>query len=128
MAMRDKFNARILVIDDNEAIHQDFRKILGGEAEDDASLAEARAALFGEKSPHKAQQSYEIDSAFQGQDGLACVVRALEADRPYALAFIDVRMPPGWDGPICSVAFATTLRITSAARSNWARQPPTCSM
>src|SRR5215510_12495645 len=28
----------------------------------------------------------------------------------------------------CSVAFATTLRITSAARSNWARQPLTCSM
>jgi CheY-like chemotaxis protein len=98
MGPTDKVSARILVIDDNEAIHQDFRKILGGEAENDASLAEARAALFGEKSSPKAQQSYQIDSAFQGQDGLALVVRALEQDRPYALAFVDVRMPPGWVG------------------------------
>src|SRR5580692_10261217 len=110
MAMRNEFNARILVIDDNEAIHQDFRKILGGEAEDDASLAEARAALFGEVSSRKAQQCYQIDSAFQGQDGLAFVVRALEENRPYALAFIDVRMPPGWDG------IETTARI-------WERDP-----
>ncbi len=26
------------------------------------------------------------------------VVRALAENRPYALAFVDVRMPPGWDG------------------------------
>jgi two-component system sensor histidine kinase/response regulator len=110
MGPTDKVSARILVIDDNEAIHQDFRKILGGEAENDASLAEARAALFGEKSSPKAQQSYQIDSAFQGQDGLALVVRALEQDRPYALAFVDVRMPPGWDG------IETTARI-------WDRDP-----
>ena len=41
---------------------------------------------------------FEIDSALQGQDGLAYVERAQAASRPYALAFVDVRMPPGWDG------------------------------
>jgi signal transduction histidine kinase/AmiR/NasT family two-component response regulator len=110
MAMTDKFNARILVIDDNEAIHQDFRKILGGEAEDNASLDEARAALFGERASPRAQQNYQIDCAFQGQEGLSLVVRALEEARPYALAFVDVRMPPGWDG------IETTARI-------WERDP-----
>jgi len=110
MGTMDNFNARILVIDDNEAIHQDFRKILGGEGENDASLAEARAALFGEQSSPKARERYQIDSAFQGQDGLALVVRALDEGRPYALAFVDVRMPPGWDG------IETTARI-------WERDP-----
>jgi PAS domain-containing protein len=42
--------------------------------------------------------TFEIDSAFQGQEGLECVLRAQAEGRPYALAFVDVRMPPGWDG------------------------------
>jgi len=41
---------------------------------------------------------FEIDSAFQGQEGLAKVQHALNEGRPYAMAFVDVRMPPGWDG------------------------------
>ncbi len=98
MVTKDNITARILVVDDNEAIHQDFRKILGWHAQDDGLLDEARAALFGEQPSPAAQQSFQVDSAFQGQDGLAFVVRALEENRPYALAFIDVRMPPGWDG------------------------------
>jgi DNA-binding LytR/AlgR family response regulator len=39
-----------------------------------------------------------LDSAFQGEQGLALIRRSLERQRPYALAFVDVRMPPGWDG------------------------------
>ena len=40
----------------------------------------------------------ELDSAFQGQEGLALIRQALAENRPYAMAFVDVRMPPGWDG------------------------------
>ncbi len=89
-------NRRILVIDDNEAIHQDFRKILNPEAQGAASLAASEAALFGEAPPQR--QGFELDSAYQGEEGLAMVVRALAESRPYALAFVDMRMPPGWDG------------------------------
>jgi PAS domain S-box-containing protein len=42
--------------------------------------------------------SFELDSAYQGQEALEMVKQALAANRPYALAFVDVRMPPGWDG------------------------------
>ncbi len=35
---------------------------------------------------------------FQGKEGLAKVRAGHEAGRPYAMAFVDVRMPPGWDG------------------------------
>jgi two-component system, sensor histidine kinase and response regulator len=94
----DIWHSRILVVDDNEAIHQDLRKILQCDPEIDSGLSEARAALFGEVVAPIVRQTFEIDSAFQGEEGLELVVRALAENRPYALAFVDVRMPPGWDG------------------------------
>ena len=42
--------------------------------------------------------SFQLDSAYQGQAALEMVEQALADNRPYALAFVDVRMPPGWDG------------------------------
>lgn len=89
---------RILLIDDNEAIHLDFRKIFCLEQETDTALSESRAALFGTVLPTTVQPNFQIDSAFQGQEGLDLVCRAQAEQRPYAMAFVDVRMPPGWDG------------------------------
>ena len=89
---------RILVIDDQQSIHDDFRKIIESEHGDDELIA-AAAALFGEVGDcEEPQESFEINSAHQGQEGLAMVTRAVEEHRPYPLAFVDVRMPPGWDG------------------------------
>ena len=57
------------------------------------------ASLFGveEKNLRDAME-YEIDSAYQGQDCYELVKKALAENRPCALAFVDMRMPPGWDG------------------------------
>jgi len=92
-------NRRLLVIDDNQAIHEDFRKILIKTNSVPDSLAAAEAALFGE-TPETALvlPVFEIDSAYQGQEGLALIEKSLAEGRPYAMAFVDVRMPPGWDG------------------------------
>jgi PAS domain S-box-containing protein len=90
---------RILVVDDNATIHADFRKILAPTSPADAQLAQAESRLFGEAaSPLVALPAYELDFAFQGQDALRLVETAVREGRPYALAFVDVRMPPGWDG------------------------------
>jgi PAS domain S-box-containing protein len=89
---------RILVIDDNPAIHNDIRKILARPEPGSTSLEDAETLLFGEKVEDDKRIYFDIDSAFQGQEGLELVKRALEAKNPYALAFVDVRMPPGWDG------------------------------
>src|SRR6266540_4695503 len=91
-------NRRILVIDDNRAIHEDFRKIFNSTGARDAALAETEAVLFDEPAGPSGQPTFAFDSAFQGQEGLALIQRALEENRPYAMAFVDVRMPPGWDG------------------------------
>ena len=92
-------NRRILVVDDNLAIHNDFRKILGKNEEQGNALHENAALLFDENTKRAYQApEFEIDSAYQGQESLQRVVEALADQRPYALAFVDVRMPPGWDG------------------------------
>ncbi|PYJ84990.1 MAG: hypothetical protein DME22_10685, partial [Verrucomicrobia bacterium] len=89
-------NRRILVIDDNRAIHEDFHKILGRETHASTGLERAEAALFGEAAPQVELPTFEIDSAFQGQEGLDLIEKSLRENRPYAMAFVDVRMPPGW--------------------------------
>jgi two-component system NtrC family sensor kinase len=91
-------NQRILVIDDNPAIHADIRKILIKTNASSATMEEAEELLFGEQEIEETTHNFEIDSAYQGQDGLEKVKQALAENRPYALAFVDVRMPPGWDG------------------------------
>jgi PAS domain S-box-containing protein len=91
-------NRRILVIDDNRSIHEDFRKILQRRPEARPELADTKAILFGESTVNSPPIEFEIDSAFQGEDGLKMVQRAQRTGRPYALAFVDIRMPPGWDG------------------------------
>jgi len=96
--MNDTINRRLLIIDDNPAIHDDFRKILGRRAAGDDGMAAAEAALFGDAADVPTLAGFEIDSAFQGAEGLARVQQAVAAGRPYALVFVDVRMPPGWDG------------------------------
>ncbi len=90
-------NRRILVIDDNASIHEDFKKILAPPVDSD-SLNQARAALFGEAPTLPTQVRYELDFASQGREGFGLVQSAHQAGNPYALAFVDMRMPPGWDG------------------------------
>jgi signal transduction histidine kinase len=57
-----------------------------------------RATLFGKYPPRPKGYRFEVDSAFQGEEGLQRVSAALKEGRPYAVAFVDVRMPPGMDG------------------------------
>lgn len=91
-------NRRVLVIDDNPAIHDDFRKILCNADKAGEDFEAAEAALFGAAPSPPNEIGFEIDSAFQGEKGLERVEASLREGRPYALAFVDVRMPPGWDG------------------------------
>ena len=89
---------RILIIDDNAAIHEDFRKILMKPQTLDDSLLDVESELFGSEIQIRASAVFELDSAFQGREGPALVRKALSEGRPYSLAFVDGRMPPGWDG------------------------------
>lgn len=98
-------NTRILVVDDNPAIHDDFRKVLGAPGQTHPDLTNAEAALFGDEIAPTVATHFEIHSAYQGREALAKVQESLAAERPFAMAFVDIRMPPGWDG------IQTILRI-----------------
>jgi two-component system, sensor histidine kinase and response regulator len=104
-------NNRVLVIDDNPAIHADVRKILCPPiSETAASLDALEQELLGNPpAPSRAAAAFVVESAHQGQEGLDKVKRASASLRPFAMAFVDVRMPPGWDG------VETTLELWKVA-------------
>lgn len=90
---------RIITIDDNQDIHRDFQTILAPPPSS-AALDQLESDLFGDGTPVTPKRTHEYDlvSAFQGQEGVEKIRAALAEDRAFALAFVDMRMPPGWDG------------------------------
>lgn len=90
-------NRRILVIDDNENVHESMRKILIGHVEE-SSLDDLERKLLGHAPVPKQEMEFVLDFASQGEDGLKKVLDARNNGLPYALVFVDVRMPPGIDG------------------------------
>ena len=89
---------RILVVDDNPSIHEDFRKILCAQPSDASQTVASLSAEIFEEPTGQLAANFEMESAYQGQEALAKVLAAEAAGRPFAVAFVDVRMPPGWDG------------------------------
>ncbi|QDU55256.1 ATP-binding response regulator [Aeoliella mucimassa] len=90
-------NTRILIVDDNPAIHEDYRKILALDTEDEA-LDELSALVFGDEASSTDVPTFELISAHQGQEAYELVKRSQLENTPFAMAFVDMRMPPGWDG------------------------------
>jgi CheY-like chemotaxis protein len=94
-------SGRILLIDDMQSIHEDFERILV-RPQADVDLEELGAELFGDSTSGSESwcpdSNFELDSAYQGQEGLAKLQASLKEGRPYSVAFVDMRMPPGWDG------------------------------
>ncbi|WP_078061558.1 two-component system response regulator [Legionella saoudiensis] len=101
--MNKQIDFRILIIDDNPAIHQDFQKILKTEPSN-AHLNKLNQLIFGEEMTLEPDfnsnnlPNFQIDCVSQGQEGIECIQQALNEGEPYALAFVDIRMPPGLDG------------------------------
>jgi CheY-like chemotaxis protein len=91
-------NRRVLVIDDTPSIHDDFRKILSPLKDTNSALSLTETQLFGNPLKEEGQPRYEVDSANQGLEGVSMIKKARDEGRPYAMAFVDMRMPPGWNG------------------------------
>ncbi|MEM7473427.1 MAG: HD domain-containing phosphohydrolase [Planctomycetota bacterium] len=105
---------RVLVIDDNESIHRDYRKTLtppvpslmtatnsfleANSFSDQPSSASQCSASDQPKSQAASSVDFVVDSAYQGQEGLQAIREAAEAGHPYCITFVDNRMPPGWSG------------------------------
>jgi len=93
-------NRRILVIDDQKEVLKDYEEILTPHICEVNRLRELEEELFGEKltPPENLQPCYELYLAKQGQEGYELVKKMKSLGTPFAVAFIDMRMPGGWDG------------------------------
>lgn len=94
-------NKRILIVDDNISLHEDFRKVLVGDSNESINnLHKSEQELFGDMDRGVVRPGlrFDLEYATQGQEALQKVVSAYHEAKPFALVFMDVRMPPGWDG------------------------------
>ncbi|XCN72654.1 MAG: response regulator [Candidatus Electrothrix aestuarii] len=97
-------NNRLLVIDDDHDIWKAYQLVLQPEQESEASSISQLSALLMEEYQEEPEESvdgapdFDLTYASQGQDGFEMVKQALEDEQPFAIAFVDIRMPPGWDG------------------------------
>lgn len=84
--MNNPMNLRIIVIDDNAAIHQDFKKILTVE-ETSEKFDELNQLFFGNEARDNAigLPSFQIDTAIQGEEGVKLVQQALQKKNPMLL-------------------------------------------
>lgn len=94
---------KILIIDDNPAVHQDFMKILVRNKDPSEELDSEMNLIANDLFAHHTSTAtilpeFEIDTASQGKEGVDKIAAAVKNGSPYALAFVDIRMPPGWDG------------------------------
>jgi two-component system sensor histidine kinase/response regulator len=91
---------KVIVIDDNPAIFKDFCEILIKEKVS-SEVDELEADFFGD-TQHAVNSSSkykcELCYAAQGKDGVTKIKQAIEEGKPFSLAFVDMRMPPGWNG------------------------------
>ena len=92
----------IMIIDDNPAIHNDFIKVLTTSNAVD-ELKNFEKQIFSEDAIDTPEFEYSLPkfifaTASQGSEGVEKIERALKNGVRYALAFVDVQMPPGWDG------------------------------
>ena len=100
-------NRRILIIDDDPAVRSAYQAVLIGDQGRDTILHDEMNRLLDFTPPTVGDglPPFELRFAAQGQEGFALANQALAEGKPFALAFLDIRMPPGWDG------METALRI-----------------
>lgn len=107
MAEQIRTSVRVLVVDDETDIRDAYRQILleTEVSQDIAGFRELRARLFAKSAPPAAQvrslaPGATFDPVFceQAEAAVAAVREALAHERPFAVVFLDMRMPPGHDG------------------------------
>ncbi len=94
---------RILIADDNESIHRDFEKILSSKVEENEEMRNLERQLFSvdvrkERYQIHLTKGFALDHAYQGDEALKMVRQAAAEEKPFSLVFMDIRMPPGYNG------------------------------
>lgn len=106
MRENDNLNTRVLIIDDEEMVRDNIEEILvPKKATKNEQLSSAADLLFGEEeedaesviSENRTFPDFIVDKAVNGKQGFEMVAAAVQENSPFAVIFLDMRMP-GWDG------------------------------
>ncbi|MEX2495240.1 MAG: EAL domain-containing protein [Woeseia sp.] len=92
---------RILVVDDDTVLIKEYLHCLGSSFEPDAAtttLGDLEKVLFGESTDERGAARFDVRSCTQGATAVRAVEEAVDAGTPFAIVFLDIRMPPGIDG------------------------------
>lgn len=95
---------RILIIDDQNSIHDVFRTVLLRPAINDGALNDLESELFGDPSTtgndadSAENVSHVVEFAYQGEEGYLKLWAAMQRGDRFDMAFVDMQMPPGWNG------------------------------
>ena len=95
MKRKQPANARVLIVDDQKDIHDDFEEMLLARA---AAVDDLAASFLGVEEPDHHLPEFELLHAMGGEEACELVARSARDERPIAVAYIDIRMPPGIDG------------------------------
>lgn len=99
--MTDMIANRILVVDDDAMLIKEYLRCLGEDYEPDSAtttLSDLEKVLFGEDTDESGAAHFKVETRNQGEFAVAAVREAVRAHEPYAIVFLDIRMPPGIDG------------------------------
>ena len=99
--LREAMINRVLVVDDDARFIGDYVRCLGEDFEPDdatSTLGDLEKVLFGDDTDDKGAARFEVHSRNQGGAAVEAVREAIEAGNPFAIAFVDIHMPPGIDG------------------------------
>ena len=90
------WNYRVLIADDQEEIHNDFEEMLVPSSAKRAT--DDLAGAFVSETDTAFLPQFELFHATSGEEACEMIKAGKDRDAPFAMAYVDVRMPPGTDG------------------------------
>lgn len=103
---KDSINTRVLIIDDEEIVRDNIEEILVPKKQQQSEAINSAASILFDDEPADQILTavnndnipvFEVDKAINGMEGVEKIKQAIAKEEPYAVIFLDMRMP-GWDG------------------------------
>jgi len=129
---------RILIVDDEQNVLDAYRQVLASQqkvAANATRLDTLESKLFQTTASTQSRPTFDLCLCRQGPEAVAAIQDSITQNAPFAVAFLDVRMPPGPDGvwtaaqiraldPLVNIVIVTAYSDLSPAQINQQVQPP----
>lgn len=93
---------RILIVDDQQPIHDTFERVFAIKGPQDDMLADFESRFLDSEQTDQrdadGMPTFQLDHANSGHEAIDLVKTSVASGNQYSIAFVDMRMPPGLDG------------------------------